>query len=380
MRARWCAALFALACLPALAADRLPALRARAQEVTVSGLSSPAIAAKHPTRSSSACRDAGVSPPEDSRKPSLLRARPPARAADRRRGRQAASAKSARTSALSSLQRNCLIGAIWSSLISAGTWPTPSNSTDTVSGLRSRISFNVLAGSTSDFGAAQHQRGTLEACPRCSRDRRRAARWGRSASRCRCCRGTFADRRVIAQHVSPSLPGPRCGPRGASTARRERSERRADLAYIRLDLLQIGEAQAPRDRALHPNERAPGMNAPTSFSTRRGSARCAWRRETSRSGRPWRFPTQSIIGGGGRRAGARARCRPQAPSPAPASPPRRQVGENAYSDCCPASRCRRVRRHPAHHAAVHGERLGEEVEIAAVARKTVTQTTTCGLS
>jgi len=40
MRTRWCAALFALACLPALAADRLPALRARAQEVTVSGLSS----------------------------------------------------------------------------------------------------------------------------------------------------------------------------------------------------------------------------------------------------------------------------------------------------------------------------------------------------
>ena len=40
MRTRWCAALLALACLPALAADRLPALRARAQEVTVSGLSS----------------------------------------------------------------------------------------------------------------------------------------------------------------------------------------------------------------------------------------------------------------------------------------------------------------------------------------------------
>ena len=40
MRARWCAALFALACLPALAAEPLPALRARAQEVTVSGLSS----------------------------------------------------------------------------------------------------------------------------------------------------------------------------------------------------------------------------------------------------------------------------------------------------------------------------------------------------
>ncbi len=40
MRARQCAALFALAYLPALAADPLPALRARAQEVTVSGLSS----------------------------------------------------------------------------------------------------------------------------------------------------------------------------------------------------------------------------------------------------------------------------------------------------------------------------------------------------
>ncbi|HXM82066.1 MAG TPA: depolymerase [Burkholderiales bacterium] len=40
MKARWHAALFALACMPALAADALPALGARAQEVTVSGLSS----------------------------------------------------------------------------------------------------------------------------------------------------------------------------------------------------------------------------------------------------------------------------------------------------------------------------------------------------
>ena len=40
MRTRWCAALFALAYLPALAAEPLPALRARPQEVTVSGLSS----------------------------------------------------------------------------------------------------------------------------------------------------------------------------------------------------------------------------------------------------------------------------------------------------------------------------------------------------
>jgi len=45
--------------------------------------------------------------------------------------------------------------------------------------------------------------------------------------------------------------------------------------------------------------------------------------------------------------------------------------EKLYSTCFPASRCRRVDDIHAHHAAVRGEPLGEEVEIAAVARKTV---------
>jgi poly(3-hydroxybutyrate) depolymerase len=52
MRTRWCAALFALAYLPALAAEPLPALRARAQEVTVSGLSSGGYMAVHVAHSS----------------------------------------------------------------------------------------------------------------------------------------------------------------------------------------------------------------------------------------------------------------------------------------------------------------------------------------
>src|SRR6267378_215795 len=113
---------------------------------------------------------------------------------------------------------------------------------------------------------------------------------------------------------------------------------------------------------MRPRRSAPGA----------GSARYAWRRETSRSGRPWRFRPSRSWGAGGRRAAVRARCRRRAPSPAPASPPRRPGRwKTRIRTCCPASRCPPARRRPCTPRGSPKRALGEEVEVAAVARKAV---------
>ncbi len=58
-----------------------------------------------------------------------------------------------------------MIGAIWSSVISAGRWPMPSNSISVAPGPRRVISRAVSAGSRSEVGTAQEQGRAADLVP-----------------------------------------------------------------------------------------------------------------------------------------------------------------------------------------------------------------------